>query len=243
MATSVFDMYSNSIYLGKDRRLTWVELLPRDARCLIRKYLAKSDFSREVLPELMARTAHRRKYITDCSDIETGEFCTPGLIGMHHPRPQFQNLAQVLAWRNRLHVLEINQGDAKVYHQDYESEEMANFFINHDMVWECTFIPIYDEIFNELALRVDELHGLVRNIKREYDYHTGVFSTTGAPPWESSAFAQNTFRQYVSSYAIVGHYRNLLTQFVNQIVYNCGHLPSVYERALQVSGEIYRMDV
>jgi len=239
--------------LAKTRQLTWIELLPRDAKWLIREHMARSAYSTEVLPELIMKGKRYRTYIDDCEAIECREFQAPGITHRHQRRQQFNGIIQVLAWRNHLRDLEIGDNDhhdnviIKSYHNDYESEDSVKFYIRRGKDWKCAFTQVYHEIFAELAVRIEELHNIIRNIRSEYDYRyrrpNTTFAHVGVPPWESSTYGQMTFRSYINDYSIVGRHRNLLTQFVNQIIYNCGHLPSVYERVCAVREQICTIDV
>lgn len=146
-------------------KITWIEILPRDAIDNIRYHLAKNIYTQDVIPELIQKTEYRLKYVELCDMMDNHYLFTNV-----QKTVQFGGIRRVIELREDTRQNEImdNYENYKPYHFDYESLDIAMFYIRHNIEWLISSLSIFSEIYQEIELRIDEISEYVLN-KSEYN--------------------------------------------------------------------------
>lgn len=188
-------------------KITWIEILPRDAINIIRYHLAKNIYTQDVIPELIKKTEYRLKYVQLCDMMDNHYIFTNV-----QKTAQFGGIRRVLELRENTRANEImgNCENCKPYHFDYESLDIVMFYIRHNIEWLILSLSIFFEIYQEIELRIDEL----------------------------TEYALNKSENIISKKLYL---KSSLNNLIYTVIYNCGHLESVFKNMMKYLKQISKI--
>jgi len=231
--------------------ITWIEILPKDCICCIRKFLAKQDFDK-VLFQLEIATNSERQWIIDC-DANPSELyqasqvstlfgfvsryrqgpCGPTLQHVQHYIEMYfknnhltNNLPNTRTWKEMMKAFRDCRwtGPDKNYHSNS---------------------PIFRKLWDFIELHIGKIHQIVQNIKKSYRQEIAVPKDFIRRIGGYDSFVwPNTkagFIQYINEDAMVGNYRNNVKCLLEKILYCSGWLRTVRYRTKEYKKELYRV--
>lgn len=237
-------------------QLTWIELLPLDVRNKIRMFVAKNDFTYNVLSELFINTKNRREYIDDCERIEEYTFIGTKSSRSHVYWGAYSNyLASVqhyfgLNTINEISIVNVlyniqqllTYDDTAHFNSIDISIDMILFYVRHNQEWLSYRLDIFKLLFSHIENMINTYHYHVDVVKTTYKNTVAISDIDDLHNhqyyWRDNA---KCFKKYLYENVMINNLKTYLVQLFDMFIYNCGHLVNVYKKICQYRHELYEI--
>jgi len=223
--------------------ITWIEILPKDCIDCIRVWLTKHDFETTMFNLLIA-TNTQRKWISECSDMEN--LFNEG-THLRHQYPNYISSYRVdVPWTASLD--NIYMYFLQYYYvplvDNIPLNQLEHAFKNHEKYYHSKS-DIFQKLWQFIESEIATLHQIINQIKTRYKNTVAIpneFLSRGSYPTLMWTDTKNAFSRYIMEDAMISHTRSVMQQFLQKILYHCGHLRTVRYNVGEYKRALYRIE-